>query len=210
MTDEVPTPEELIESFQLWQSRAKRAARIAIACFLALLALSTWNLLRGEDTRSDAGKTQAGVDRTTRTIQKVRDNAAGIRALARQLDNQLQLSNERFGQLLALLNALGIDTTTIDRGGRIAPDVSRQGQGAVPSGGSSGGGGSGDRGGDGGGGPPGEQPSPPAGGGGGNPDLPSDPPPAPGPRPQDPPSVGGLGLDVPAVDECQLAPVLCP
>lgn len=61
----------------------------------------------------------------------------------------------------------------------------------------------------------GPSPDPPAGPeppGGNDPQPPSppppEPPPPPGPKPS-PPSVGGLGVDVPGVDECHLAPVLC-
>ena len=202
-------PEDLIEDFQRWQQKAKRAAYISIGCFLALLAFAAFTFLRAEDTRSDTGKAQQGVDRTSRTIGKVKQTAADIRELTRRLDNQLQLSNQRFAQLLALLNALGFDTTTIDRGGRIAPDVPRQGQGAVPPGGSGGSGGSGDRGGGDGGDPPDGQPGNPPGGPGPQPEPPSDPPPSPPPGPHDSPSVGGLGVELPAVEECALVPAVC-
>ena len=53
--------------------------------------------------------------------------------------------------------------------------------------------------------PPSGSPEPPA-----DPPTPNPPPPEP-PKPPPPPpkSVGGLGVDVPALDECGLAPILC-
>ena len=177
---------------------------------VAVVAMLIFVLVRGEDTRSDAGKTQRGVERTTRTIVKTKKNAAEIRRLTRQLDGQLKLANQRFAQLLELLTELGIDTSTIDRGGRIDSEVPQSqpapgpGPPPAPSGGSPG------VGGDVGGGPPSPQPPPdPKPPSGGNPDPPKPPPPGPVPKPSDPPSLGGTGIDAPILGECDLAPVLC-
>jgi hypothetical protein len=194
-----PAPEDLIEEFKEWQARTRVRARITLVCFGALGLLALGLLLRGEDTRSDAGKTQAGVDRATRTIGKVDANSRELAALTRRVDRALQELRGQFLALLELLDGAGIVETSAIEGNADATELPQPQSAPGPDQPDDSGGpapGDGGNGGD------------PPGGPGPEPDPPSNPPPGPGPEPRDP-SVGGLGADVPILDECQLVPIAC-
>lgn len=170
--------------------------------------LSFDNAVDQGGTEAGLEKTQDGVDRASRTIQKVKQTNRDVARLTERLDRALAELRENFGELLILLNALGIDTTTI--GATDDPQVSGQGPRAGEPRREGGGGGGDGRGGGDGGDPPDGQPGKPPGGPGPSPDPPSNPPQPEAPRPPDrPDSIGGLGLNLPVVEECQLVPVLC-
>lgn len=178
-----------------FRSRAVIVYSVAMVVASGFGAYLTW------DNRSDLGQTRAQTERLDRALKHGIDNDRRLRGLQRDLSDTQKLSDHRFRELLRILTAVGIDTSSIEGGTPNEPQAPEQagptgpdpGGSGVPGDGAGGGGGGADP-------PPAPDPPDPP------PDSPGTPPAAqPDPAPPAPvsPSLGGLDIPTP-VD-----PVLC-
>lgn len=69
------------------------------------------------DTRGDLGRNVADTQRLDRALSRGSDNYHRLRSLQRDLTATQRLSDRRFAELLHILHRLGIDTSSIDKGG---------------------------------------------------------------------------------------------